>query len=320
MTNLVLADFLVVDVTKPYVEQGSFLEIELAARRGEEHETCGGRTLNDDVMDTLFTQLINAGNGPTIRDGVDQSTRPASHTFPYLVVAEPGPAAAARAPPLTMEPHCHSAPGAEPSWSSTTSRAGRCTSDRRRTSGPTCCCASTIGPPAASWCDDCSRWSTPDGRRPIPPTTPGSRSPSPTTGLQALGVPQDSLDTFAPEFRQGMAARAAELGDVGESSPANWEAPLGTRDVHVAIAALSPDAARLEAVLDRARRAHEGAARCRADLASGLLPAADRTDVVRLQGRDRPAGRRGQRHPTDEPEGAAAQGRRDHPRLPRRDR
>src|SRR4051794_10484613 len=29
-------------------------------------------------------------------------------------------------------------------------------------------------------------------------------------GLKALGVPQDSLDSFAPEFRQGMAARAAE--------------------------------------------------------------------------------------------------------------
>src|SRR5215469_16736717 len=34
-------------------------------------------------------------------------------------------------------------------------------------------------------------------------------------GLKALGVPQSSLDTFAPEFQQGMAARAAELGDVG---------------------------------------------------------------------------------------------------------
>ena len=69
-------------------------------------------------------------------------------------------------------------------------------------------------------------------------------------GLKVLGVPQASLDSFAPEFRQGMAARAAELGDVGESSPAHWEKPLGTSDVHVALAVLSPDAARLEAVLD----------------------------------------------------------------------
>jgi len=76
-------------------------------------------------------------------------------------------------------------------------------------------------------------------------------------GLKALGVPDRSLDSFAPEFQQGMAARAAELGDVGESAPAHWEQPLGTPDVHVAIAALSPDRERLEAVLDRARRARE---------------------------------------------------------------
>ena len=75
-------------------------------------------------------------------------------------------------------------------------------------------------------------------------------------GLEALGVPQTSLDSFAPEFRQGMAARAALLGDVGESDPERWEAPLGSADVHVAIAVLSPDADRLQAAADKARRAH----------------------------------------------------------------
>lgn len=91
LTDLVLADYLVVDVTKPYVEQGSYLEIELAARRGEPHATCGGRTLNDDVMDTIFTQLVNAGHGPTIRDGVDAATRPGTTTFPYLALPNPNP-------------------------------------------------------------------------------------------------------------------------------------------------------------------------------------------------------------------------------------
>lgn len=76
-------------------------------------------------------------------------------------------------------------------------------------------------------------------------------------GLEALGVPQDSLDSFAWEFRQGMAARAKALGDTGESDPARWEPPLGTRDVHVVLTALSPDQARLEAALDRARRAYQ---------------------------------------------------------------
>jgi hypothetical protein len=89
LTELVLADYLVLDLGKPYVEQGSFLELELAARGGDEHRTCGGRTLNDDVMDRIFTLLITGGNGPAIRDGVDRSSRPATQTFPYL--AEPNP-------------------------------------------------------------------------------------------------------------------------------------------------------------------------------------------------------------------------------------
>ena len=75
-------------------------------------------------------------------------------------------------------------------------------------------------------------------------------------GLKALGVPQDSLDSFPPEFQQGMAARAELLGDIGESSPANWEQPLGSPEVHVGLAALSPDADRLETLLTAARAAY----------------------------------------------------------------
>ncbi|SNY52984.1 DUF4331 family protein [Paractinoplanes atraurantiacus] len=89
LTDFFLADHLVVDVTKPYAESGSFLEIERAGLAGNPHRTCGGRSLNDDAMDTLFTFLINGGAGPVIRDGVDRSSRPATRTFPYL--AEPNP-------------------------------------------------------------------------------------------------------------------------------------------------------------------------------------------------------------------------------------
>lgn len=76
-------------------------------------------------------------------------------------------------------------------------------------------------------------------------------------GLKALGVPQVSLDSFAPEFQEGMAARAAALGDVGASGPEQWEKPLGSSDVHVVIAALSSDPALLEAAAERARLAHQ---------------------------------------------------------------
>ncbi len=91
LTELFLADYLVLDLAKPYVERGSFLEIELAARHGENHRTCGGRAPNDDVMDRLFTLLIAGGNGPAISDGVDRSSRPASQTFPYLAAPNTDP-------------------------------------------------------------------------------------------------------------------------------------------------------------------------------------------------------------------------------------
>ena len=64
-------------------------------------------------------------------------------------------------------------------------------------------------------------------------------------GLKALGVPQASLDSFSPQLQQGMAARAKALGDLGESSPENWEDPLGSPDVHVVLTAVSPDAEHL---------------------------------------------------------------------------
>jgi len=74
-------------------------------------------------------------------------------------------------------------------------------------------------------------------------------------GLKALGVPEESLATFPPEFQQGMAARAAELGDVGENAPEHWENPLGSRDVHVVVVGLAPDTASLEAADRYARDA-----------------------------------------------------------------
>ncbi|HEY2048256.1 MAG TPA: Dyp-type peroxidase [Caulobacteraceae bacterium] len=74
-------------------------------------------------------------------------------------------------------------------------------------------------------------------------------------GLKALGVPQASLDSFAWEFRQGMAARARALGDEGESAPENWEPPFGTSDIHVILTGVAPDEARLEAAVGRARDA-----------------------------------------------------------------
>lgn len=98
LTELLLADFMVVDVSKPFAED-SYLEIERMLLKGAPHRTCGGRWLNDDSIDTFLSMLINADNGPRISDGVDQATVPASRTFPYLASPEPNPPAP-RAPAI----------------------------------------------------------------------------------------------------------------------------------------------------------------------------------------------------------------------------
>jgi Dyp-type peroxidase family len=55
-------------------------------------------------------------------------------------------------------------------------------------------------------------------------------------GLKRLGVPKRVLESFPPEFRDGMAARADRLGDVGPSAPRRWERGLRTKELHVLVA------------------------------------------------------------------------------------
>lgn len=83
LVDLILQDYLVVDVSKPFSDD-SWFEIERAMLDRRPHQTCGGRALNDDFLDTYYTLFINAGNGERISDGVDETTVPASNTFPYL--------------------------------------------------------------------------------------------------------------------------------------------------------------------------------------------------------------------------------------------
>ncbi len=69
------------------------------------------------------------------------------------------------------------------------------------------------------------------------------------TGLVALGVDAALLATFPEDFREGMAARAHLLGDIGESAPEHWEAGLGTGEAHVLVTLYGID----EESLERAR-------------------------------------------------------------------
>jgi hypothetical protein len=83
LTELLLADYLVVDASEPFCET-SYFEIEQAMLRNRAHITCGGRWLNEDVVDSILTLYVNAGNGPRISDGVDGPITWSSKVFPYM--------------------------------------------------------------------------------------------------------------------------------------------------------------------------------------------------------------------------------------------
>ena len=65
-------------------------------------------------------------------------------------------------------------------------------------------------------------------------------------GLRALGVDDASLATFPDEFRQGMAARAAILGDTGTNHPDHWVGGLASPDLHAIVILFAGDVAERE--------------------------------------------------------------------------
>src|SRR3954449_2240017 len=68
-------------------------------------------------------------------------------------------------------------------------------------------------------------------------------------GLRALGVDEGSLATFPEEFKQGMVARAAMLGDTGVNHPDNWVGGLASPDLHAIAILFARDAVERERCL-----------------------------------------------------------------------
>jgi len=92
-------------------------------------------------------------------------------------------------------------------------------------------------------------------------------------GLSTLGVGEDVIGRFAPEFVEGMAGddnRSRRLGDVGANAPANWLWGVGERTPHVLLI-LMADAARIKAFA----REKEAAAQAAGLSAIEVLPTDD---------------------------------------------
>jgi deferrochelatase/peroxidase EfeB len=77
-------------------------------------------------------------------------------------------------------------------------------------------------------------------------------------GLVALGVPEDSLQSFPEAFQVGMAARAEKLCDYGANDPKNWEMPFGSGQIHIQVSIISDTEEKWRRTIETARQQYQG--------------------------------------------------------------
>src|SRR5712672_2992838 len=77
-------------------------------------------------------------------------------------------------------------------------------------------------------------------------------------GLVALGVPEDSLQSFPEAFQAGMAARAEKLCDYEANGPTNWDRPFGSGQIHIQVSTISDTQEKWSRIMETARQQYEG--------------------------------------------------------------
>ena len=77
-------------------------------------------------------------------------------------------------------------------------------------------------------------------------------------GMEALGLPKESLQSFPEAFRVGMAARASQLGDDGVNDPKHWDASYRSGEVHIGVSAFCDSEEKRQRALAIAREQYEG--------------------------------------------------------------
>jgi Dyp-type peroxidase family len=77
-------------------------------------------------------------------------------------------------------------------------------------------------------------------------------------GLEALGLPEASLQSFPEAFRAGMAARAPQLGDTGVNDPKNWDVTYSKGEIHIGVSAFSDSEEKWRRILGVARAQFQG--------------------------------------------------------------
>jgi len=83
LANLLLNDYLVIDMNKPFTTQGYF-DIEYSMLRNQQNTRSGGRIPGENIINTLMTMMVNAGHGSPVVNGINSNSDIQYKKFPYL--------------------------------------------------------------------------------------------------------------------------------------------------------------------------------------------------------------------------------------------
>ncbi len=97
-----LDDFMLFDVAKPITDD-SHLEIEKSTIDGHPYQTGGGRTIDANVIDILFTWLVNHDR-EFLQGGATGATKPGMTMFPYLATPNSALQTVAKSVALDADP------------------------------------------------------------------------------------------------------------------------------------------------------------------------------------------------------------------------
>jgi hypothetical protein len=83
LAGVLAADYLIVDISKDDCTNG-YLAVEVGLVTETPHTLCGGRTLEEDIIDKTLQVLVDAGGAVTVSDDIDTNNVQFSTDFPYV--------------------------------------------------------------------------------------------------------------------------------------------------------------------------------------------------------------------------------------------
>lgn len=92
LSDILSQDFLTIDPSLP-CENTRYFSLESSLLSGEESDSCGGRPLEQDIIDAVYGLMVTGNPNNLISDGASTATKPVKDVFPYL--AEPNEGAQA---------------------------------------------------------------------------------------------------------------------------------------------------------------------------------------------------------------------------------